>query len=149
MFSACPIDPSLGTKDDNMTRRCTMILGLGLGALSACPALAQERKIQAKFQRPALADGVKVERNLAYGTHGERNTLDLYLPGEGRAPRPLVIWIHGGAWRSGNKDSGPRPAIELLKHGYAVASINYRLSQHALFPAQIHDCKAAVRFLRT
>jgi acetyl esterase/lipase len=59
-----------------------------------------------------------------------------------------VIWIHGGAWRGGSKDGRPRPALQLLRRGYAVASINYRLSQHAPFPAQIEDCKAAVRFLR-
>jgi acetyl esterase/lipase len=127
-----------------MTRRCTVILTLGLAVLIACPAAAQEPKAQ----QPALPEGVKVERDLTYGTHKERNTLDLYLPAEDKAPRPLVIWIHGGAWRGGSKDGGPRPAIQLLRHGYAVASINYRLSQHAPFPAQIDDCKAAVRFLR-
>jgi acetyl esterase/lipase len=124
------------------------ILGLSLALLVAGLAAAQEPKAKAKAQRPPLPEGVKVERDLAYGTQKERNTLDLYLPGEGKAPRPLVIWIHGGAWRGGSKDGGPQPALGLLGRGYAVASINYRLSQHAPFPAQIDDCKAAVRFLR-
>jgi acetyl esterase/lipase len=95
-----------------------------------------------------LPEGVKIERDLAYGTHKERNTLDLYLPADDKAPRPLLIWIHGGAWMGGSKDGAPQPALQLLRRGYAVASINYRLSQHAPFPAQINDCKAAVRFLR-
>jgi acetyl esterase/lipase len=131
-----------------MTRRLTAILLLGTAASFAWPAVAQEPKARAKAQQHTLPEGVKIQRDLAYGPHKERNTLDLYLPAEGKPPRPLVIWIHGGAWRSGSKDGGPRPALQLLERGYAVASINYRLSRHAPFPAQIEDCKAAVRFLR-
>lgn len=72
--------------------------------------------------------------------------LDLYLP-DGRGKRPLIIWIHGGAWRMG--DHKRTPAVPLLTDaGFAVASISYRLSQEALFPAQIRDCLTAVRFLR-
>ena len=72
--------------------------------------------------------------------------LDLYLPA-GAPPRPLVIWVHGGAWRQGSKDNPP--AVPLLTDaGFAVASISYRLSQVAQFPAQIVDCKAAVAWLR-
>jgi acetyl esterase/lipase len=84
--------------------------------------------------------------DVAYVANGHpRQTLDLYLPQiEGK--RPLIIWIHGGAFRMGSKaDEVPRA---YLADGYAIASINYRLSQHALFPAQIEDCKAAVRWLR-
>ena len=149
MQSIGPMDPSLGNdEEDPMTRRFTVILTLGLAVPVACPARAQEPGAKAKAQRPPLPEGVKTERDLAYGPHKERNTLDLFIPTEGEAPRPLVIWIHGGAWRGGSKDGGPRPAMQLLRRGYAVASINYRLSQHAPFPAQIEDCKAAVRFLR-
>ncbi len=57
-----------------------------------------------------------------------------------------MIWIHGGGWQNGNKGGGP--ALALLEQGFAVATINYRLSGDAIFPAQIHDCKAAVRHLR-
>jgi acetyl esterase/lipase len=97
-----------------------------------------------------IMDGVKVLRDLEYipGGH-ERNKLDLYLQGdrpEPNKPLPLIIWVHGGAWQSGSKDNCP--AIRFIRRGYAVASVNYRLSQHAIFPAQIEDCKAAVRFLR-
>jgi acetyl esterase/lipase len=56
------------------------------------------------------------------------------------------VWIHGGAWLGGSKNG--TPAMGQLRRGYAVASINYRLSQEAIFPAQIHDCKAAIRWLR-
>jgi acetyl esterase/lipase len=79
----------------------------------------------------------------------ERQQLDLYLPDQGEL-HPLILWIHGGAFRMGSKegiDFDPVP-LEYVDQGYAVASLEYRLSQHALFPAQIEDCKAAVRWLR-
>jgi len=74
--------------------------------------------------------------------------LDLYFPGIARPPYPLVVWIHGGGWRAGNKAPLPPHAATLLERGYAVASINYRLSGQAIWPAQIHDCKGAIRWLR-
>ncbi|MCA8989267.1 MAG: serine hydrolase, partial [Planctomycetaceae bacterium] len=70
--------------------------------------------------------------------------LDLYLPETKNAP--LVVWIHGGGWSKGSKD---RCFVSwLTDHGYAVASISYRLTDKGNFPAQIHDCKGAVRWLR-
>ena len=74
--------------------------------------------------------------------------LDLYFPGIARPPYPLVVWVHGGGWRAGNKAPLPPHTATLLKRGYAVASINYRLSGQATWPAQIHDCKGALRWLR-
>jgi acetyl esterase/lipase len=97
--------------------------------------------------RSKLPAGTRVERNLEYVKDGhERNKLDLYLPEKTTAPLPLVVWIHGGGWRNGSKERCP--AAWLVGEGYAVASINYRLLQHEAFPAQIEDCKAAVRWLR-
>lgn len=88
----------------------------------------------------------KVLRDLAYVTNGhERQKLDLYLP-KNATNAPLIVWVHGGAWKGGSKDR--TPAQIFVEEGYAVASINYRLSQHAVFPAQIEDCKAAIRWLR-
>jgi acetyl esterase/lipase len=96
---------------------------------------------------PKLPEGTKALRNLAYVTNGhERQKLDLFIPPGATNPLPLIIWVHGGAWLGGSKDQCP--ALPYLQKGYAVASINYRLSQHAIFPAQIEDCKAAVRWLR-
>jgi acetyl esterase/lipase len=94
-----------------------------------------------------LPEGTRVERDLAYVPNGhERQRLDLYLPATG-TNLPLIVWIHGGAWMGGSKERPP--GLRFLKEGYAVASLNYRLSQHAKFPAQIEDCKAAIRFLRS
>jgi len=91
----------------------------------------------------------RILRDLEYVPGGhERQKLDLYIPpqGEGLAPLPLIVWVHGGAWLAGNKEDCP--ATRFLKYGFAAASINYRLSQHAIFPAQIEDCKTSIRFLR-
>jgi acetyl esterase/lipase len=94
----------------------------------------------------ALPAGVVVHRDLAYVSGGHsRQVLDLYLP-HAAGPLPLIVWIHGGAFRMGSKED--RIPSEMLEQGYAIASLNYRLSQHARFPAQIEDCKAAVRWLR-
>ncbi len=93
---------------------------------------------------------IKKFKNLAYVNQGhERHRLDLYLPQSqvSSTKLPLIIWVHGGGWKNGSKD-GFAHLNPLLERGLAVASINYRLSHHATFPAQIHDCKAAVRFLR-
>ena len=68
------------------------------------------------------------------------------MPEKAGAPFPLVVWIHGGAWKAGSK-ANPR-ALPLLEAGFAVAAINYRYSSEAVFPAQIEDCRAAIRFLR-
>jgi acetyl esterase/lipase len=64
----------------------------------------------------------------------------------GKVRSPLIVWVHGGAWRSGSKSNMPLGRI--VEEGYAVASVDYRLSSDARFPAQIHDIKAAIRFLR-
>jgi acetyl esterase/lipase len=100
-------------------------------------------------RRPPVPENVERLADIEYARVGERPLLlDLYLPKQRPANQrlPLVIWVHGGAWRAGNKF--PTPAAALATRGYAVASVGYRLSQEALFPAQIADCKAAVRFLR-
>jgi acetyl esterase/lipase len=95
---------------------------------------------------PFLPEGAVAHRDLSYVSNGhERQKLDLYLPKAG-SNLPLVINIHGGAFKMGSKEQGV--PLDYLQKGYAVASINYRLSQHAKFPAQIEDCKAAVRWLR-
>ena len=101
-------------------------------------------------------------RDVAYVEGGhERQRLDLYLPAAddgsdsnaASPPRPLLVWIHGGGWRQGSKDRCPLVlnrliADEIFSRGYAVASIGYRLTDAARFPAQVDDCRDAVRFLQ-
>lgn len=104
---------------------------------------------QNKNSRPALPSGVTRLTDLHYVEQGhERQTLDLYIPSETKGPLPLIIWVHGGAWRAGSKEQCQPLHQGYLTKGYAIASINYRFSQHAIFPAQLEDCKAAIRWLR-
>jgi len=75
--------------------------------------------------------------------------LDIYLPNEGTGPFPVIIQIHGGAFQSGAKSDGQlAPVLIAVEQGYAVVSVEYRLSGEAKFPAQINDIKAAIRYLR-
>jgi acetyl esterase/lipase len=88
-----------------------------------------------------------IHRDLGYARAGTKSLLlDLYLPEHATRALPVIVWVHGGAFRMGSKEDCP--ATWMVARGYAVASINYRLSQEALFPAQIQDCKAAIRWLR-
>lgn len=97
---------------------------------------------------PVRAQEGRVVGDLEYVPGGhERQKLDLHLPAQGKN-WPLVVWIHGGAWRVGDKKNVGFPLRLLREKGYAVASVNYRYSTQAVFPAQIEDVKAAVRFLR-
>ena len=95
-----------------------------------------------------LPAGIKMEKDIAYIEGGdEAQKLDLYLPETtSEKPLPLIVHIHGGGWRAGNKF--PCPVTPLVLKGYAVASVEYRFSQKAVFPAQIQDCQAAIRWLR-
>ncbi|MCX7885842.1 MAG: alpha/beta hydrolase, partial [Verrucomicrobiae bacterium] len=93
--------------------------------------------------------GVKAHRDVPYIANGhERQKLDLFLPEKPAGPLPLIIWIHGGGWAAGSKEGCPPLRAGYVERGYAVASIGYRLSGDAIFPAQIEDCKSAVRWLR-
>lgn len=100
------------------------------------------------FAQPRLPEGFAFERDVVYAETPEKTLkLDIAYPdNENAEPLPLVVWVHGGAWRAGSKEH--TPAYRLLHEGFAVASVSYRLSQEAIWPAQIHDCKAAIRFLR-
>ncbi len=87
--------------------------------------------------------------DMPYAKKSQLQKLDVYLPDNGDGPFPVIIAIHGGAFKSGDKcDIDITPMLEGLKHGYAVVSINYRMSQEIKFPAQICDVKAAVRWIR-
>lgn len=87
--------------------------------------------------------------DLPYAGLSPAQKLDLYLPAEGDGPFPVVLHIHGGGFESGDKrDIHLTPYLQGLERGYAVASVNYRLSGEALFPAGLQDVKAAIRWLR-
>lgn len=89
------------------------------------------------------------ERDIEYGRVGDFSLrLDFYATRKSDQPQsPCIVWIHGGAWRSGSKND--MPLTKLLDMGFAVASVDYRLSTQAKFPAQVHDINSAIRFLRS
>ncbi|MGE0159275.1 MAG: alpha/beta hydrolase fold domain-containing protein [Gemmatimonadales bacterium] len=93
----------------------------------------------------ALAQARQTRRDLVYATvEGRDLALDLHWPA-GETDPPLLVWVHGGRWSSGTKAQVPSVFVE---HGFAVASVDFRQSTEARFPAQVHDIKAAIRFLR-
>lgn len=103
---------------------------------------------QRKGQNPP--DDVNVLRDVVYGTGGGRDlTMHIVLPKEvSNTSMPAYVWIHGGGWQSGTKDGGIGQVLPLVRHGFAGATIEYRLTDESSFPAQIEDCKCAIRFLR-
>ncbi|GIW82004.1 MAG: hypothetical protein KatS3mg105_3811 [Gemmatales bacterium] len=110
-----------------------------LGGVVPTPAVAQA-------QPP-----YKVSRDVEYGKAGERSLrLDIYEPRKRSSDiLPVVVWIHGGGWRHGNKSSGAGVLAPFVSTGnYVGISVEYRLSGEAIWPAQIHDCKAAIRWIR-
>ena len=138
-----------------MNRSLFRFVALLTLSVVACPLRGQDPKperpqIPPPGERRArpLPPGIKALRDIEYVPGGGRSrSLDVYLPEKADAPLPLIVWIHGGGWSAGNKDGNQ--ALRLMESGFATASINYRLSQEAIFPAQIEDCKAALRFLRS
>lgn len=110
-----------------------IVITLGFGVASALLSVAFAVAAEPKY------------RDIEYARVGDVSLkLDLYLPKQANAP--LVVYVHGGAWRAGSKSDVP--IVKLLDHGFAIASVDYRLSTQARFPAQVHDIKAAIRFLR-
>jgi len=115
----------------------------------ALPCLANDQR--------TAAEDVVVLRDLRYREGPSRSwTLDLAMQKSGSTrPRPAIVVIHGGGWIEGDKSSfstldrrPPGNIIDFAKLGFVAATINYRLSAEAPFPAALHDCQCAVRWLR-
>jgi acetyl esterase/lipase len=145
-----------------MRRRLLRILASAttFGALTAL-ALAQvpkgdetkdaSPKKQGDFAKKKFAPvpkGVKLERDVTYAKleNDRELKLDVFVPEKVEGKLPLVVWIHGGGWQNGTKTGNMSGFLATV--GYISASIDYRLSGEATFPAQIEDCKAAIRWLR-
>jgi len=104
------------------------------------------------FTQTACADtntsSTRSWTDVSYSAASSTCKLDVFLPSTGDGPFPVVIWIHGGAFKMGSK-SNPQSLTALKNAGFAVVSINYRLSTEAKWPAQLEDLKACVKFLKT
>lgn len=107
--------------------------------------------------RISFPDGVSAQFDIAYASlPGFRPlTLDVYTPRASTNPMPMVLYVHGGGWNSGDSRHAlsfadfPKALAALAARGYVVASLNYRLSQEARFPAALQDVKTAIRWLRS
>ena len=107
-------------------------------------------------RRPAgqvqTSENIEVKRDISYaGNDNPRQKLDLYLPKKRATERPLpvIVFIHGGGWRAGDKSSGAGNVSRFVESGdYAGVSVGYRLTNEAQWPEQIYDCKAAIRWIR-
>lgn len=115
-----------------------IVLSVFLSACVLATAFATDGKKSAEVIR-----GIEFAR-----PEGHSLKLDLYLPSDRSRPAPVVVFVHGGGWKNGSRQSGERTAAWLKEHGFAVASIDYRLTDVARWPAQINDCYAAVRWIR-
>lgn len=121
------------------------VLNLTIGDTVLTATLADNSSAQALAREPSQRE----YKNISYDTLSDKQALDLYLPETGDGPFPLVFFIHGGGWFTGDKADGQElPWLKLREYGYAVASVNYRLSGEAAHPAGIQDCKTALRFLK-
>ena len=123
------------------------------GVLTMEEAQEARRKMQkARQGRNAASGGPRkpapTHADVPYGDH-ERHLVDFWRA-ESDSPTPLFVWIHGGGFRGGDKASIPADLLrQCLQAGISCASINYRLSGHAPYPAQMHDSARAIQFLRT
>ncbi len=149
-----------------MAKSITLLAGIATLALSASPALAGNRVFPVA-DHPEVADhfpahvaqfpgGVTAYGDVVYSTiPGYRPMImDIYTPPKGKATRPLIYFIHGGGWVGGHtRHSGatadfPKVLAALAAEGFVVASVEYRLSAEAAFPAQLQDSRAGLRFLK-
>ncbi len=133
-------------------KRCFLLFALGFAVTSI--AFAEEKSASSPAPKPApprVSDAVERKADLPYaGNDNPRQALDLYLPKKRSTdkPLPVVVYIHGGGWSGGSRAGGGMAAGFAASGNYAGISVGYRLSGEAKWPAQIHDCKAAIRWIR-
>jgi acetyl esterase/lipase len=119
-------------------------------ATTGSPSMQVEPTVSATLRQSGFGAS-RVERDVEYCTGGGKPlTMDVYYPAGGSPPRPAAVYVHGGGFRSGDKSSGIGlfDAPELIRRGYVVFSVNYRLAPPDSFPAAIEDVKCAIRSLR-
>jgi len=96
------------------------------------------------------AADIAVVRDLQYAAPaGHALFADLHLPRRATGAIPAILWLHGGGWRHGNRHTGPDLSQHFARRGFAMVAVDYRLTRHARFPAQIEDVKTAIRWVRS
>ena len=116
----------------------------------ASVSLAEAPGEPAKPFEPVAPEGMQLERNVPYGTQSRMQRLDILYPASASSPRPAIVHIHGGGWYTGGKEG--KSTFGMLERfaaeGYVAVAIEYRLSDEAVFPAAVEDCKLVIRWLR-
>ncbi len=136
-----------------------VVAGLGAFMVAMLAATSLPAQQELRKARPASigviddtakpAIEIEFTKDIVYGHAGEQDLkLNLATPKGLTHPAPAVVWIHGGAWRGGKREDFDGVIRQSAEHGYVSVSISYRLVPKHLFPAQIEDCKCAVRWLR-
>lgn len=125
------------------TRAALAVTALYPALLTAFFSCGLQRKID-------MSQFGKTELGVPYaGTGDVRQTLDITYPSVGEPPYKTIVFFHGGGWIMGDKESKTTASVfQATTQGYAVVSVNYRLSDEATWPKQLHDAKAAIRFVR-
>jgi acetyl esterase/lipase len=138
-------------------RLCSALLSVaavcaGLTNLAAtAPVVAQQPQTVRKPIGPSIIDHRPIEpvRDVVYAAPDRLELrADIYRPLDGAGPFPAVLTVHGGSWRNGNKTRVAAISTRLARAGYMAVAIDYRLAPRFRFPAQLEDCKAAVRWMR-
>jgi acetyl esterase/lipase len=110
---------------------------------------AVEHKIKVVDLKPAVPDDVTAKPDLVFQTIDDKKLkLDLFTPKKKTKPVPLVVLIHGGCWMAGTREEMDFYGVKLAQLGYAAASVDYRLSEVAPYPAAVDDCWAAIQWLK-
>ncbi|HDG9792415.1 TPA: alpha/beta hydrolase [Raoultella planticola] len=142
---------------NNAMKKLATLFTVGILAFGSLNVMAREQSANMDSLREMMSKMPRVNTqgvtykwlDIPYATQSNAQKLDIYLPGEGKAPYPVIIAIHGGGFIFGDKGTSEVDApMTGLKRGYAVVSINYRLAGEATFPAAVYDVKAAVRFIK-
>lgn len=125
-----------------------IFFAVGNWALAQTPKQKNPGNIRTVIAQSVL-DGLNEKRDVTYAQYGDRTLeMDIFRPKSAWGKLPAIVCIHGGGWKKGDRSKFVPMAQAMAAKGYVAATISYRLSGEAQFPAAIHDCKAAVRFLR-
>jgi len=122
----------------------TVVVILSFFSVTSCSK--DETSVAITPTTPATTEAQNL-KDVVYAATSSAQKMDIYVPA-GTGPFPAIVLIHGGAFKAGDKAMEATNAAKLVANGYVAISINYRLSGEAVFPAAVHDCKAAVRFIR-
>ena len=129
---------------ESLMRMYSAIVTLFVCVLLGSPSQAEDAADWAAW----VGESYRITTDLVYSTaNGYENKLDLYLPREKSDPRPTLVYIHGGGWVSGAKESSVLRLLPYLRLGMNVVNVEYRLARYSLAPAAVADCRCALRWV--